>query len=219
MKKKYQNSISINPQFIVAITSNSIWELVNPTGGINRRIVYFPADFIDKNLDLFCINNFGIAEGKILPSLPAFINWILSCPKGYMDSLKAGGEELSKFINPNNLITSHHLSTWIESNLVNEEKTKTAIGIKNSESNTLYGNYLNWCVVNNIEPPIKINRFSELLLDNLKSLKWKKVEKKRTSAGYFLTNVKISLNEQLNITKYYGNHINLGTATDKLNFS
>jgi putative DNA primase/helicase len=220
-EKKYKDSVSINPQLILAITNNSIWELINPTGGFNRRIVYFPADFIviNKNLDLFCINNLGDAQGKILPCLPAFINWILSCPKEYIDSLKVGGEELSKFINPNIFITSQHLSSWIENNLTYEEKTKTPIGTKNSDKNTLYGNYLNWCVMNNIEQPIKINRFSELLLDNLKSLKWKFVEKKRTSAGYFIINIKINNKEQLNIINYNNNNIKLGTGSDKLNFS
>jgi len=45
------------------------------------------------------------------------------------------------------------------------------------------------------------------------------LKKKRTSAGYFIINVKIRVNEQLNIINNNNNHINLGTATDKLNFS
>ena len=108
--------------------------------------------------------------------LPGFINWILSCPQEYLESLQADGEHLNKYINPDNLIGSHHLETWIESSLINEGKSP--IDNKNSLSDTLYGNYLNWCQVNNIEPSIKINRFSELLLDSLYALNWKDVIKK-----------------------------------------
>jgi putative DNA primase/helicase len=75
-EKKYKDSISVNPHVIVAITGNSIWEIVNPTGGINRRIIYFPSDFLPqtKDFDLFNLNAFGGAEGKIVPCLPGFIN-------------------------------------------------------------------------------------------------------------------------------------------------
>ena len=73
-------------------------------------------------------------------------------------------------------------------------------------------------MLNNIEAPIKINRFSELLLDNLKSLKWKNIEKKRNSAGYSIFNVKINTREQVNIVNN-DSLIKLGQVNERLNFS
>ena len=56
-------------------------------------------------------------------------------------------------------------------------------------------------------------------MDNLKSLKWEGVEKKRTSQGYFLINVKIrTLQEIKVIPNNKGNHIFLGKSKDELNF-
>lgn len=221
-EKKYRNSISIIHHVIIAITSNSVWEILNPTGGINRRVVYFPSDYLlhNKNLNLFHLTPFGTAEGKILPHLPGLINWILSCPQEYLDSLQAGGENLSKLINPENIIGSHHLDTWIEGSLINVDKGRTQIGNSKSGLDTLYGNYLNWCRINNIEPPIKINRFSDLLLDSLKTLKWT-IEKKRLSSGYFIIGVKIKAEENLNEARYKNNHpqINLGHSTEELKFN
>jgi len=172
VKKKYKESISVNPHVIVTITGNSIREIINPTGGINRRIIYFPSDFLPqtKDFNLFFFNAFGLAKGKIIPCLPGFINWILSCPQPFIESLGAGGEVLTKFINPDNFISSHHLDAWIESTLTKDEKGKLQVGNSKSGKDTLYGNYLNWCSLSNIEPPIKINRFSELLLDSFKTL-------------------------------------------------
>jgi hypothetical protein len=170
-----------------------------------------------KDLNLFFLNHFGEVEGKIKNNLPGFINWILSCPREYLESLQAGGEVLSKFINPDNIIGSHHLEAWIESSLINEGKSP--IGNNKSGNDTLYGNYLKWCHVNNIDPCIKINRFSELLLDNLISLNWKGISKKRTSSGYFLIGVKIRTEEVLiPATLETNNIISLGKNTDILNF-
>lgn len=226
-EKKYKETINISPHLVVAITSNSIWELVNPTGGINRRIVYFPSDYVpeSKDLELFQFTLFGEAEGKIVQYLPGFINWILSCPAEYLSSLRVGGENLSKFINPNNLISSHHLDTWIESYLTKDEKAKTPVGNKKSGLNSLYGNYLHWCSINNIEPPIKINRFSDLLLDSLNTLNWENVQKKRSSSGYFIVGIKIKDEENFNsniegsVCVQRTNRINLGYKSDELNFN
>ena len=225
-EKKYKDTISVSPHLVVAITSNSIWELINPTGGINRRIVYFPSDNVPqkKDLNLFNLTYLGEAEGKILPFLPGFINWILSCPESYLESLRVGGENLSKFINPDNLIGSHHLDAWIESSLTNDENSKSPIGSNKSGLNTLYGNYLNWSCVNNIEPPIKINRFSDLLLDSLNTFKWVNVKKKRSSSGFFLMGVKIRQEENFN-SNLEGSAIikneliSLGHSSEELNFS
>lgn len=75
-EKKYKEATNIIPQVIVTITGNSIRELINPTGGINRRIIYFPADYIPlkKDIHLFHLNSLGVAEGKLIPYLPGFIN-------------------------------------------------------------------------------------------------------------------------------------------------
>lgn len=221
-EKKYKDAISIIPLVIVAITNYSIWELVDPTGGINRRIIYFPSDYVPpiKDINLFYLNSLGRAEGTIKAYLPGFLNWILSCPQEYIDSLQVGGETLSKFINPENVMGSHHLNTWIESSLINEGKCP--VGNNKSGLDTLYGNYLNWCNINNVVPPIKINRFSELLLDSLYALNWKDVAKKRTSSGYFIIGVQIRTEENLNsiIVSTFGENtaICLGQSTEELNF-
>ena len=70
-EKNIKESISIVP-----ITSNSIWEIVNSTGGINRRIVSLPSEYLphNKNLHIFNLTPIGTAEGQILPHLPGFIN-------------------------------------------------------------------------------------------------------------------------------------------------
>lgn len=227
-EKKYKDTVSVSPHLVVAITSNSIWELLNPTGGINRRILYFPSDHVPKtkDLDLFQFTLFGEAEGKIVHYLPGFINWILSCPTEYLESLQVGGVNLSRFINPNNLISSHHLDSWIETFLTKDEKAKTPIGYNKSGLDTLYGNYLHWCSMSNIEPPIKINRFSDLLLDNLNTLNWENVKKKRFASGYFIAGVKIKdKDEEKEISNFEGpllalkNKINLGHRTEELNFN
>ena len=222
-EKKYKDAISIIPHIIITITGNSIWELINPTGGINRRIVYFPAEHVPeiKDFDLFNIDSIGAASGKLTKDLPAFINWILSCPQEYLDSLEVGGEVLTKYINPNNLITSHHLSDWVTNYLISDHKSKLQVGNKNSNKDTLYGNYLNWCIVNNIEP-IKINRFSELLSDQFKSLKWE-TSKKRTSLGFFFYGIKFrNLNENTNklvdTSTFVNKKINLGLLNENYNW-
>lgn len=90
----------------------------------------------------------------------------------YVDSLKVGGEIITKFINPDNFINNHHLNDWAlrTQTLVEEKDSKIQVGNSKTNNSTLYVRYLDWCNLNNIVPPIKINRFSELLSDNLKSL-------------------------------------------------
>lgn len=75
-------------------------------------------------MHIFNLTPIGTAEGQILPHLPGFINWILSCPRDYLVSLQAAGEVISSQINPDNIIGNHHLETWIESSLINVEKEK-----------------------------------------------------------------------------------------------
>lgn len=130
------------------------------------------------------------------------------------------GEILSRAINPENIIGSHHLDTWIEGTLTNDDKVKTQIGNSKSGLDTLYGNYLNWCCLHNIEPPFKINRFSDLLLDSLKTLKWT-ISKKRSSSGYFIVGVKIKVEVNFNEAITINNHplIKLGHNSDELNFN
>lgn len=221
-EKIYRDYISIIPHVLVATTINSVWEIENPTGGINRRIVYLPIDFLPliKDPNLFNLTSFGTAEGKILSHLPGLINWILSCPQEYLDSLQAGSEILSRAINPENIIGNYHLDTWIEGSLINDDKGKTQVGNSKSGLDTLYGNYLNWCRLHNIEPPIKINRFSNLLLDSLKTLKWT-VSKKRSSSGYFIVGVKIKVEVNFNNAITINNHplIKLGQNSGELNFN
>ena len=194
VEAKYKNPVVIYPNITVAITSNSIWDIINPTGGITRRIVYFPYDYIPeiKKTNLFSLSQNGSAEGTLLSYLDGFVNWILACPSEILADLSAGGLVLNQNIKPGNLISTFHLNTWIESCLINEKESKTGIGfIKSSAEDTLYGCYLKWCSLNNIENPTKISRFSDLLLDNLKTLHWSNVSKKRTSRGFFITGVKL----------------------------
>jgi hypothetical protein len=80
--------------------------------------------------------------------------------------------------------------------------------------------------MSNIEPPIKINRFSDLLLDNLNTLNWENVKKKRFASGYFIAGVKIKdKDEEKEISNFEGpllalkNKINLGHRTEELNFN
>lgn len=221
-EKKYRKTISINPKVILTITSNSIWELVNPTGGINRRIVYFPADYVPqiKDLNLFNIGQDNLAEGTLAPYLPGFLNWILSCPLDYVDSLKAGGEKITKFINPDNFINNHHLNDWVSQTLVEESESKIQVGNNKSNNSTLYVRYLDWCNINNIVPSIKINRFSELLSDNFKSLGWN-VTKRRTSTGFFFIGIKYMENNSSSLKDLNSRNtqLKLGKPTDSLNYS
>ena len=160
--------------------------------------MYFPFDFIPTNkiLDLFNVTPLGLAEGKLVPFLPGLINWILSCNKEYIKGLNAGGEFLSSAINHDNLTFINPLKAWIEEWLDNNKKSQTPIGNSTTKKNTLYGNYYIWAKINNVEP-IKNNRFSELLIDSLKVLKWNYITKKRTASGLVITGITIRANSNL----------------------
>jgi hypothetical protein len=72
------------------------------------------------------------------------------------------------------------------------------IGNKTENLDSLIGSYYNFCKLNNIET-IKKYRFSEILIDKLKSLKWENISKKRTGAGLFITG--ISYKKKNNLTE------------------
>lgn len=113
----------------------------------------------------------------LTPFLPGFLNWILKCPSETLNLLELGGEVLSEKISHDN-ITLNPLGAWISEHLESNTVEKSPVGNSNKSSETLYGNYYNWAMLNNISPISKY-RFSDLLMDNLIASKWPGVTKKK----------------------------------------
>lgn len=115
---------------------------------------------------------------------------------------------------------------WVEEWLISKPESKgISVGnVKNSMlmGESLYSNYLKWSTINGIEP-IKINKFSGLLVDLIKTLSWPGVYKKRTSKGFIITGLELREEPLIIETKdkYLNSHpeISLGTFNDNLDFN
>ena len=187
---KYGQPINITTNLILAITANTLWEINNPTSGLIRRMLYFPVFNIPgkKNMNLFNINTLGEAYGELVQDLPAFVQWIL---KADHSVLEQAGDKLTELDNEDQfLLEINPMVTWINETLDICPTSKEPVGNQKSNTETLYGHYYAWCLQNNIEP-IKINRFSESLIDKLRtSLKISDAKKKRSASGNFITGIK-----------------------------
>jgi len=190
-EKKYKDVTQFKPTAFVVLTSNTLWELKDNTTGISRRMVYFPFDNVPaiKNINLFNLNFKGEAEGVLVEHLPAFINWVLTCPQTYVELLSRGGDTLTSVLNYDNLINTHPLKVWASEWLTEDKYGKCQVGFAKSNTKTLYGNYLKWANENGA-PIIKVNQFSSLLMDLLTTMGWK-VSKKRVSAGAMFEGISI----------------------------
>ena len=151
-------------------------------------------------MNLFNLDSFGVAEGTTVKDLPAFVNWILSCEESVLQTFEIGGENLTKLVSGDSLLLDiNPITAWVEEKLEYSEKSREPVGNTKSNTLTLYGNYLEWCKINNVVP-VKIHSFSESLIDKLKtSFKWYNVEKKRTASGINITGIKFKLNKNLTI--------------------
>lgn len=193
IEEKYKNPVSIVPNVNIILTGNKIWDIINPSSGLLRRMIYLPFDnnFSNKTLALFKINQTGYPEGALVKDLPLFVNWILRGEENVHEILSKGGEELTRYITSGSLdLETNPLYSWAKDNLEYNKSSKLPVGTAKSDNSTLYGNYIRWCEINNVEP-IKIHKFSESLIDKLiTSLNWTIVSKKRTAAGIFILGIR-----------------------------
>jgi putative DNA primase/helicase len=194
---KFQQGFEFNPNCLVLITSNHIWQPKDNSSGIMRRIIYLPFTNIPKIKDpeLFYLNINGEPKGKLANSLPGFINWVLSCPEEDLDIFNKEILELNDQLSPSTINYSNTLLNWASTNLSNKKDSFTYIGNKKSPKEThLYPNYIDYCKQYGFKP-ISFNRFSYSLVDICNStLGWKDVFKKESMHGTFLMN--ISLNSE-----------------------
>lgn len=86
-----------------------------------------------------------------------------TCPQEYLELFKLNAVNTSEMLGPDS-ITFNPLHVWITDWLTEKENAFTQIGNSKSNNQTLYGNYLSWCISNGVEP-IKFNQFSTLLID------------------------------------------------------
>lgn len=187
---KFLNPFQFIPRAFLIITSNVLWDIKNATTGMSRRFIYFPFDFIPNNkmTNLFNIDGTGRISGMLPPFFSAFIIWILTCPKEYLDLLKLGGLAITKLISTDGILT-YPLQMWVSEWLIYNRNCTVFIGNNKSNPTTLYGNYLAWAILNGVTP-LKFNQFSNLLIDLLNSMKWQ-VEKKRKATGAVLLGVEL----------------------------
>jgi hypothetical protein len=84
---KYKQPFNFTPNAFLIISSNTLWDIKNSTTGLSIRMIYFPFDNVpnQKDMVLFRITPNNIAVGALIPYLGGFINWILTCPQGYLD--------------------------------------------------------------------------------------------------------------------------------------
>jgi len=208
---KFLSPFQFTPTAFLIITSNILWDIKNATTGISRRFIYFPFDFIPgvnkKIPDLFKITQDGNISGILTPFFSAFIMWILTCPKEYLDLLKTGGLAITQLISQDGLLT-HPLQTWVSEWLTFNPTGMVQVGNNKSNTSTLYGNYLQWAIMNGVTP-LKFNQFSNLLIDLLNSIHWK-VERKRRAAGTVIIGV------ELRTTPNIIPSIQLGQGSDKI---
>jgi hypothetical protein len=206
---KFLNPFQFIPRAFLIITSNVLWDIKNATTGMSRRFIYFPFDSIPSNklTNLFNIDGTGRISGILPPFFSAFIIWILTCPKEYLDLLKSGGLAVTKLISQD-IILIHPLQMWVTEWLICNRNCTVFIGNNKSDATTLYGNYLVWANFNGITP-LNSNQFSSLLIDLLNTMHWQ-VERKRRSAGNVLLGV--SLRDKALILPA----IKLGTGADSI---
>src|SRR5258705_44355 len=204
-EQKYENPFFFNPKAFIIFSSNVIWEIKEATTGLSRRLIYLPFDH-SPPADLVKTDLFKIGEDPISPSgqlvkyIPGLINWILSCPKKYIDIFKGDANKINETLSQDS-IYFNPLHVWVDEYLLADVNSNIQIGNHKSNKDTLYGNYLNWCKIQGSEP-IKFTQFSSLLIDNLKQKGWN-VYKKRISTGYILQGVLLkerpSIQNNLNI--------------------
>jgi hypothetical protein len=125
---------------------------------------------------------------KLYKYIPGLINWVLSCPKDYINSFIEDAIKISEQGNQD-YISFNPLYVWITEHLLEDIKSFSPIGNNRSSNNTLYGCYLQWCAINGVES-IKFTQFSTLLRDQLKQMGWN-VNKKRISSGIILQGVSL----------------------------
>lgn len=203
IEEKYKNPTQIVSSVFLIITSNTLWNLKNVTTGMARRFIYIPFlnKPVNKVINLFNLGSDNKASGILVEYLPGFINWIISCPKPYLDLLKQGGEHVTSLIDPDSLIKTNPIKAWVLERLVQDSNGTVKIGDIKSGLGTLYGNYLSWCKqFNGDVGEVKFAQFSSLLVNVLISMNWN-IEKKRTKLGVFIQGVKLAdLNSPYSIT-------------------
>jgi hypothetical protein len=161
---------------------------------MTRRFIYIPFlnKPVNKLINLFNLGPDNKASGILLEYLPGFINWIISCPKPYLNIPKQGGEEISNLINPDILVKTNPIKAWVLERLIQDSKGMVRTGNINSGLDTLYGNYLAWCKqFNGDVGEVKFAQFGTLLVNILISMSWN-IEKKRTNSGIFIQGVRLT---------------------------
>jgi putative DNA primase/helicase len=191
-EEKYKTPTQFVPNLFVIITSNSLWNLKNATSAMARRFIYLPFNKkpVNRNNDLFNLQNGGYATGILVEHLPALIRWALTCPKGLLAELNDGGENITEKINPDSRVRTNPVKIWALENLEPDTDSKIFLGSHKKETKMLYGNFLAWSDKYSTEiGTVKPSQFSALLLDTLNSLNWV-VNKKRINTGTVITGIK-----------------------------
>ena len=200
-EKKFQAPFEFFPTCLTLISSNHIWQPSDTSSGIIRRIIYLPFNNIPSARDpeFFYLDPKGYPQGRLAPSLPGFINWILNNPqeqlKLFSKDINLLNEELSPHISKN----TNTLLAWATENLSYSKGSFTPTGNKLSSSKThLYPNYVKFCFFHGFRP-ISFNKFSYSLMDIcINSLGWRDVFKKDVMTGSGLVNIIIETNSSNN---------------------
>lgn len=189
---KYKQPISFTPQSFLIVTSNVLWDIKNSTTGLSRRMIYFPFDHVpnQKEMNLFRILRNNEAVGSLIPNLGGLVNWILTCPKEYLDLIYKGGSEVTALISQESIYVNP-LNVFVNDCLIKDKENTIRLGSKDFKNPHLYKTYNTWCNINGVTP-IAFKSFGILLFNLLQQIGWN-VDRKRTAGGFVLIGVKLNL--------------------------
>lgn len=190
-ERKYKDSFDLQPESLVVLSSNALWNTKDSSTGLQRRIIFIHMHTIptEVNRDLFIINlNTDLSSGILSESLPGLVNWALDNPVNNSVLLQ-NAVETTRLLSPMALSDANPLVNWILNYLYYESDSFVYIGKKNSDPNThLFPHYLRYCNEYG-HKPLSFNMFSTMLLQQLNVLVNRNIEKKRNTQGTGLTNI------------------------------
>jgi phage/plasmid-associated DNA primase len=110
-ERKYKECFDFQPDCLVVLSSNVLWNPKDSSTGLQRRIIYVPITTVPKKVDrhLFYFNQTtNECSGTLADSLPGLLNWALNNPNNNL-SLLDNAVEANKLIDPHALNDSNHL--------------------------------------------------------------------------------------------------------------
>lgn len=210
-ERKYSDSVDIQPNALVLLSSNMLWSPKDPSTGLQRRIIYIPVTNVPTEIDRNLFNYNLITNeysGKLADSLPGLVNWALANPDSNL-SLLNNAVTTNCLIDPSAISEANPLVDWIQSSLTYCEGSQVPVGSRDSNPTTsLYSNFLVFCSEYGYKP-LSLNNFSIVLVQQLNILLNKSIQRKKTKKYNIITNIVLNPERNLNYINRVNNSQNV----------